>query len=211
MLNIIPKPLKSPIVGRELIEGFYQGAAGNCASIAIIKCAISLFGVETVFSSATQTVGQANVTLRDGFTTSVTPDHLATARRLSKFAGKNVELLSHAHFLFTVMATRVLAEENDGRRVHSFEEAAATLNDGEHWLEGPKWLGLSDYVREGPNWPWGFVVARWRAKRWLARRPHGIAKSAKHVWYTSKGLHDEAGKVTSGRWSLTGAICLEIR
>jgi hypothetical protein len=203
---MIPERLSRERSGVELIGGFYQHGAGNCASIAVIKCAIAAFGKDPVYRHAVVDGDVVGIELRDGLKLRVTASELELASRRSFFAGEDKELLAHAHFLFAVMAKRAQMEGNDGRQGLNFSEAIDTLNDGEFWLEAPTWLGLEPCVKLGPNRK---LPAYGAAREFLSGRPYGIGKSAQHVWFASMGVHDEYGTPSDPRWSISGAMTLD--
>lgn len=203
---MIPVALQRPRTGIELVRGFYQHGAGNCASIAAIKCAIAAFGVVSVYRLASENQGIVSVQQRDGFEVHLSADEIELAARRNFFAGEDAELLVQARFLFSVMAKRAQLDGNDGRQGMSYGEAIESLNDGEFWLEAPGWLGLAACVVHGPDRK---LPNSGAAKVFLESHDYGVAKSAKHVWFASRGIHDEYGTPSGPRWSLSGAITFD--
>lgn len=203
----LPVPITTSLSSDEIIRGFYQGIAGNCASIAAIKAAIMAFGARPVFSRTGADGDGYVVVMRDGDDEySFTADELEMAKRMSRFRGDHAVLLSHAHFMFAAMARRAQLENNDGSSGMSFAEAVDSLNDGEYWKEGLHWLGLERFVIEGPD----TRLPSPRAAGFLADKAAGIGQSAKHTWFASMGQHDETGVPSRPRWTISGAVALDV-
>jgi len=69
---------------QDLASAFYQGAANNCASVALIKAAMVRYGYNNMFQAVKQ--GDFyNITLQDGHKFSVSDDELQLAKSFSKF------------------------------------------------------------------------------------------------------------------------------
>jgi hypothetical protein len=191
-----------------LIRGFYQGAAGNCASIAIIKAALMAFGDRPILRSVHETAEGYVAVMRDSDREyRLAREEVDASRGLSRFQGEDRELLDHAIFLFTAMAKRAQMEGNDGRSGMTFAEAAGTLNDGEYWLRGPQWLGLDRFVVQGPN---RRLPASSAAKRFLEQHAAGIGKDWAHTWFASYGVHDHRGTPGRPPRLISGAIAIEV-
>lgn len=140
----VPTPAGSP---ESYITAFHQGGTGNCVSIAAIKAAMARFGPDGIFASTTRSGAGYDVVMRDGYKVRVTDAELKTASDKSCISGSNAALVQKANLTFAAMAKRAQEEGNDGRRNMSFAQACGSLNDGESYIEGPKWLGIQKYVR----------------------------------------------------------------
>lgn len=164
---------------------FKQGGTGNCVSVAAIKAAMTKFGPDNVFKSVTRSGNGYDVTMRDGVKVKVSDAELSTASRLSRFSGKDAGLLRKANLLYAAMANRAQLQGNDGRKNMSFERACQSLNDGESYLEGARWLGLKDHVRKiNP--------------RNLDSYTAVVAASSKHAMFASSGYVDHYGRKQDG-------------
>lgn len=164
---------------------FKQGGTGNCVSVAAIKAAMAKFGPDNVFKSVTRNGNGYDVTMRDGVKVRVSDAELATASRLSRLSGKDPALLRKANLMYAAMANRAQLEGNDGRRNMSFERACQSLNNGESYLEGAKWLGLKNHVRKiNP--------------RDLDEYTAVVAASSRHAVFASSGYVDHYGRKVDG-------------
>jgi len=169
------------VSGQTILAAFKQGGTGNCVSVAAIKAAMTTFGPEGVFSSQTRVSGGVDVVMRDGVTVHVTEGELRKAPALSRFVGSGGPLLDQATLMFAAMSKRALLEGNDNRRFSSIEAAARSLNDGESYLEGAAWLGLSRHMKTiGPDE--------------LSSYPSAVAASKKHAVFASGGQIDRFGE-----------------
>ncbi|KRP60575.1 hypothetical protein TU79_11245 [Pseudomonas trivialis] len=137
----------------DIWRGFRQGNQGNCVTVAAIKVAMVRFGQSprSIFERVQRTARGYDVTLRDGYTLSVSNRELSQAARESRFKGVDAGMLKDANFLFAVSAKRAQQQNNDGTAGASFSAAINSLNEGEDELEtgeALKRLGLSRYVRK---------------------------------------------------------------
>jgi hypothetical protein len=166
-------------------SAFKQGAAGNCVSVAAIKASMAKFGPDHVFKSVTRSGNGYDVTMRDGVKVRVSDAELSTASRLSRLSGKDPALLRKANLMYAAMANRAQLEGNDGRRNMSFERACQSLNDGESYLEGARWLGLKNHIQKiNP--------------RNLDSYSAVVAASSKHAVFASSGYVDHYGRKKDG-------------
>ncbi|ADO75088.1 hypothetical protein [Stigmatella aurantiaca] len=162
-------------------SGFKQGGTGNCVSVAAIKAAMAKFGPDQVFKSVKRSGQGYDVTMRDGVKVRVSDAELATAGRLSRISGRDPKLVRDAVLMYAAMANRAQLEGNDGRKNMSFERACQSLNDGESYREGPRWLGLQKHVRKiDPN-----DIHRYTAV---------VGASSRHAVFASDGFVDHYGK-----------------
>ncbi|MEM6966783.1 MAG: hypothetical protein AAF573_18610, partial [Bacteroidota bacterium] len=87
--------------------------------------------------------------MRDGYSVEITSEEYTLAARLSNFKKVDSLIFQHALLMFAAMAKRAQMEDNDGQEDMNYAEAIETLNDGENYKEGFKWLGLLDFVIYG--------------------------------------------------------------
>jgi hypothetical protein len=171
-------PAKDPDV---YFSAFKQGGTGNCVSVAAIKAAMAKFGPDNVFKSVTRSGSGYDVTMRDGVKVRVSDSELASASRLSRLSGKDSALLGKANLMYAAMANRAQLQGNDGRKNMSFERACQSLNDGESYLEGAKWLGLKDHMRKiNPRDMDSYTAV--------------VTASSKHAMFASGGYIDHYGR-----------------
>jgi hypothetical protein len=165
--------------------GFKQGGAGNCVSVAAIKAAMTKFGPDNVFKSVSRSGNGYDITMRDGVKVRVSDAELSTASRQSRISGRNPELVRKANLMYAVMAKRAQRDGNDGLKNMSFERACRSLNDGESYLEGPRWLGLKDHMRKiNPD-----HIDRYSA---------AVGASSRHAVFASGGYVDHYGRKRAG-------------
>lgn len=194
--------------GRVIIRAFAQGAAGNCTSIAAIKAAMLAFGPRPIFTSIRSDEGGDVVTMRDGSTEyRLSTAELSAAPALSRFVPTDSALTAYANYLFAAMTKRVQVESAAEGRQLTFAEAAEELNEGQHWIRGPYWLGLEQYVLHGPNSRVPYLA---NPRRFLRTQEAGIAKRYNHTWFTSFDLHDQRGEAKGPFRFISGAIALDI-
>lgn len=175
----------TPTSPNTYFSAFKQGGTGNCVSVAAIKAAMAKFGPDNVFKSVTRSGNGYDVTMRDGVKVRVSDAELATASRLSRFSGKDPGVLRKANLMYAAMANRAQLEGNDGRRNMSFERACQSLNDGESYLEGARWLGLKNHVRK-------------ISPRNLDSYTAVVTASARHAMFASNGYVDHYGSRKDG-------------
>ncbi len=203
----IPQKITTPFTAEELIKGFYQNGEGNCVSIGAIKCSLMAFKTKTVFKNIQIQNDKISILMRDEFSVEITSEEYTLAKRLSKFEKVDSQIFQHAILMFSAMAKRAQMENNDGQEDMNYAEAIETLNDGENYKEGFKWLGLLAFVIYGPNRKFPFYK---KARRFLKNQSAGIGKSPKHVWFSSNGLNDESGTISKIRSSTSGSLALDI-
>jgi len=94
-----------------VIRAFHQGHEGdfNCASIALIKCAIATFGSDNVFKAVTKENDVYKITLRNGETVILSKQELDTATARNGFKlDDNQNMLNQANLIYAVMAKRAV-------------------------------------------------------------------------------------------------------
>jgi hypothetical protein len=176
---------------KEMITSFKQTAAGNCVSIAVIKAGIEVFGIGGLFNHRI-IEDKHHIIMLDGKELVLEQSEVDFANQNSGFeAISNQEIYEYAQLCYAVMAKRAQRDGNDnyGPGEATYEQALNTLNDGEHYLEGPNWLGLRYHtVPVGKRYRWRYTAC--------------IANSPKHCFYMSYGYEDEYGSPdwTGGLW-----------
>lgn len=135
--------------------GFRQGPDGNCVTVSAIKAAMVKFGQSPtdIYKEVKKIAEGYQVTMRDGFSLTLSRQELAEGIRGAKFVGRDKEMLKDAHFLFAVSAKRAQMENNDGTAKRSFSAAVRSLNDGEDERgagEGFLRLGLKAHMKKVP-------------------------------------------------------------
>ena len=203
----IPDKIKTNFTSEEIIKGFYQNGTGNCVSVASIKASLMAFQTKPVFETIEVSNDNITIEMRDGFTENITSEDLILAKRLSEFKKVNSLIYNHAILMFAAMAKRAQVEGNDGIDDMNYAEALNSLNDGEDYKEGLKWLGLKEYIIYGPNRK---IAYYGKAKRFLKKTKAGIGKSPKHAWFSSNGINDEYGTLSEIRGSTSGALALDV-
>ena len=193
---MIPTPLASPPTTVELIEGFSQGEANNCASIAAIKAAMKAFGgVHQVVAELHEQGDVILAKLRDGSRVIVSREEFDDARELSAFKHTSDGLLAHAHLLYAIMGNSYAQRELGGDTGDNCQRALKTLS-----MSGLYWSDAIDYLGLGPH---AEVVADRKlpfSSGWIdqqANTPDGfIIQNAWHAWFASEGKHDQRGSVS---------------
>lgn len=173
-----------------------EGEGGNCTSVALIKAAVDVLGIDKVFEER-KTAKGIECVLKDKTTLALTTEELALAKKESAFViCEDIEsdeeqklftsILNCAHRCFAVIAKHVQlnGELYDGSRskpFKTFEEALESVNDGLYAPLSYHYLGLSKNVERMPN------LSRTVGK-------HGIVTwSAHHTVYACDGYYDLRG------------------
>lgn len=163
----------------EIIKSFRQGGTGNCVSIAVIKAAIQIFGLEKVVHFESSQEGGMSFIMKDGFEGVLSATELEDCKKGSKFIIlENENAYKYACLCFASMAKRVLIEEHEGSL--TINQAIEALNNGEYYYLGADWLGLRHYKRAiGLKYVWdNFGV---------------VGASRKHCFFCSEGIVDDFG------------------
>lgn len=172
----------------QIITSFKQGKRGNCVSIAVIKTAIRHYGIDNVFSNVKKRGNKYKIEMRDGFDTVIREHEIQKGARFSKFnKGSDETIREKAYFYFTAMAKRVYVEgEVDvflGRR--NLRGALRSLNNGESYMEGIRWLGLDKNHLKIPE-------------EQIADYPNLIGRSNGHCFFIGDGNYvDNYGRKIS--------------
>ena len=162
----------------DIIGAFKQGGERNCVTVAIIKAAIEVFGIYKVVQIGRD--GESyNVKMRDGIQLTVTNADVDFASQHSNFMiGADNELFAYANFLFAVMAKR--AQEEGNENATTYEDAIASLNNGEHYSSGARWLGLARFCVAVP-------------KQAITKFGGIVGASTDHCFYVTYGWQDDYG------------------
>lgn len=93
---------------QKVISSFYQNGGSNCASIALIKAAMSQYGYNKIFEFKHEG-GKYKVTLRNNQKLTVTDEELALAKTKAQFGTENTtpqteDILLHAYLAYACIA-----------------------------------------------------------------------------------------------------------
>jgi len=130
----------------EHVDDFHQGSESNCASIAVMKSAMDTFGNQVFQDVDKQPDGSYNVTMKDGYTTNVSPEELQKAAEAGDFRGADSQQESYATLMWAAMANRGAEQGFEGS--DSYDEALYNLQNGAVTRDVPELLGLQDYMRD---------------------------------------------------------------
>ena len=151
------------------------------------------FGPDQVFTSTQRVSGGYDLVMRDGFSCRVSDAELRTASSLSRMVGKDAGLLGRANLIYAAMAKRAQTQGNDNQSRMTYARACESLNDGENYREGAKWLGLERYVKRiSPSE--------------VSKYPAVVAASARHAVFATGSVVDHYG---SPRPSSRGGATVE--
>ena len=131
-----------------VIGAFHQGSNYdyNCASIALIKCAIATFGINNVFKSKIENANDYTIILLNEDTVSLSKQELDSATRRSGFVkDDNQAIFNQANFIYAVMAKRAVKFSGDDYSFSNctdFDEALAVFHNGFTVTYLPALLGL---------------------------------------------------------------------
>ena len=149
----------------DLIKSFKQGAVqlkstsslGNCASIAIIKASIEIFGLNNLFEHSKET-NVHRIVLKDGTELTFSDEELLRSNNVVDFQlneeeeeeeEDKIELFKKIHeysqFAICAMTKRVMEIGEAGQGQGNFEDSLRALNDGANTPNLPKALGLQSY------------------------------------------------------------------
>ncbi len=116
MLLLIAVSAKCQTDNNTIVRSFHQGAANNCASIAIIKAAMLRFGYDKMYTYKKQG-STYQITLRDGTILNVTESEYAEAKKAAKFILEGSEAdvessgLFYAYLSYSIIAKYI---QNNG-------------------------------------------------------------------------------------------------
>lgn len=174
------------MTSKEIITSFRQGGTGNCVSIAVIKAGIQVFGLGKVVFFIPSNDDGYTFKMRDGFEGMLTSSEISEAKAGSKFLILNNEqVFNYANLCFAAMAKRALEDRNED--ASTFQEAIASLNNGEYFYYGADWIGLRHHKRAlGLKYIWSNKGV--------------VGASAKHCFFCSEGLVDDYGIPNPINW-----------
>lgn len=177
----------------EIMLSFWQQGTNNCASIALIKAAIEVFGIHKVFE-VNLLDGLYSVKLKNGLEVSFTTLELQDSIRVANFqkskdttADKQAiynELIEYGRLCYAVMVATYASIELK-KKEFSFAVALSRLNNGANSNFIDKYLGLEDYTSNGRGDLTGPGIYAWFSR---------------HTVYVSHGYYDYYGDVRKYRW-----------
>ena len=164
----------------DLLNSWGQGSEGNCSSVATIKAAMDKYGDDVFKKMDGSAEDGYNITMKDGYSTTLSPEELQKAQRMSDFEGSG-EAKEYAEVLYAAMAKRAQDEEHEGSR--TYERALHSLSNGEDPYHSAHLLGLDGQVRSVPICE-------------LAGADGAVAWSGTHAVYVDSGYTDHYGSST---------------
>lgn len=167
---------------KDIWRGFWQGTQGNCVTVSAIKLAMMKYGhhPQGIFKLITPTKTGFDVTMQDMFKLHISHEELTLARTGSGFQGDDPDVLKDAVFLYAASAKRAQLRNHEGTARRSFEDAMASLNNGEMPGDATQRLGL--YARR-----------RWTNPAQLAKEGLGTAADGTHSVAVIDGYADLYG------------------
>jgi hypothetical protein len=174
----------------DIIKAFWQQGANNCASIALIKAAVSTFGVNNVFELE-RTEDKYWAKLKDSTEVNFSKADLELSIKVGSFQKSKdtspekqqmyTSIKEYAELCFAVM----VAKYNIDNNINSFEKSLLSLSNGANARFVSQYLGLGKYCSEvfRGNAELSNMIA-WQHMPWL-----------KHVVYMSENKCDYYGTV----------------
>jgi hypothetical protein len=193
----------SEISNIDLIRSFSQGevklpnsisSVGNCASIALIKASIEVFGLNKVIDYFVKD-DVYFVTLKNAVQLEFTKSQLERCNTVANFQLNSVDpgkfvlyksIFEYAQILMCTMTVMVSKIGECGDGIGDFESALIAINDGANCTTIPKLLGLENYY-----------IGKTKMQRFFMS-PNNIGMYAwltNHTVYMSEELYDYHGKV----------------
>lgn len=177
----------------DIIQAFRQGTVeegGNCASIALIKAAINVFGVGYVFEIS-KSENIYSVVFKDRTELIFTQEQLDFTTKRADFHLRQgttqdetelyKEIYDYANLCFCAMVKKVTEIGESGDGIGDFENAIVALNDGATTSVLYKTLGLTNV--NGPS-----VWMRTKGQAGI------IAWKKAHTVFVSDGIYDHYGE-----------------
>lgn len=131
------------VTGPSDMQGWGQGAEGNCAAVATIKAATDAYG-DNLFQAMTQLPdGGYRITMQDGVTVEVSGQELGMAAQAENFTGSGPGL-QQATIAYAAMAKRALMEGHEGATTYA--QALNSLANGDNPYDSARFLGLQNQV-----------------------------------------------------------------
>jgi hypothetical protein len=168
------------------------GSLGNCASIALIKAGIEVFGLGNLFQ-LNQSEGDYQVKFKNGITVSFTQSELDRSNHVADFRLNESEpenlvlyrsIRDYAQIALCAMVKRVMEIGESGHGISDFEKALLALNDGANTPSLPEKLGLENNILP--------------KKMFRNAKGKGLIGWLKgHTVYISHSVRDDRGTVNS--------------
>jgi hypothetical protein len=174
-----------PSIDTAIVASFRQGAAGNCASVSVIKLAMTHYGIDHVFLRVDSLANSYAVYLRDGSQLDLTRVEYQTMLGLNKFLLlQNPKAYHAAQFMYAVMAKKkyLLGGHASITSAASYKKWFTT-----HYLLAQNTVDNIDYLGLKNS----FKVVD---KSEITRHTQIIITSPKHSAYSSLGYYDEFGE-----------------
>ena len=178
-------PAKAQIIpnGDILITAFKQGGRGNCASIALIKATISVYGLGNVFQEQILADGTLEITLKNSKKYTLTQEELKMAEESADFKKKDPTEDEKTIIAYAVKCYAVMGKvREDIHGFNSYEDALQKLDRGAYTPAVYMFLGLENKIktfRRRSNVDNECGIVCWRTK---------------HAVYACNGFIDEWGK-----------------
>lgn len=137
---------QEPVNHEILFKAFKQGARGNCASIALIKSSINIFGLHGVFTEKKLDEDTWEILLKNQKKIILSNEDIEKAKKSADFKTKNnenAELVHYAIKCYAVMAK--MREKLEG--IESFDMALKKLEKGYYTPLVYNLLGLENNVK----------------------------------------------------------------
>lgn len=176
-------PAGSPdVTPAKLITAFYQGRAGNCAAIAVIKTAMAVFGTTGVYKDDPADPSKKH--LHNGKDVILTSGDLDKLGQLDKFVpGTDNAIYQQAKVLYAIIVIQKFDGGHGG--YGSLEAAAEALNGGEGQT-AKNIIPLLGLTATAPD----IDIDK------IAKEEHLIVTSYYHAAFSSLGYYDEYGSKT---------------
>lgn len=168
-----------------MITAFHQGAAGNCASIAVIKSAMLKFGKKKTFKSCVPSANGYDIVLQNDTPVSITKAEVASAERKAMFIqGSEPEVFEEALFNYAVLCKLNLIS----LKLASVEEAADQLNGKQKlsFVDIIELLGIKDFYKKATDAEYGSFLAS----------DNMVLGNKFHAAFSGNGYYDEYGQKT---------------
>ena len=167
-----------------LYKSFRQGERTNCASIALIKASLEVYGLDSLFILGDKNADGISVILKDGTSEKLSKTELELSRKSAGFvlmdsSKESIQIYEYAILTYAILAKHKMTIEN----YNKFEDALTELEYGANASEVYKYLGF----RKNKE-----VV---KHKRFTGGNLCGlIAWSPAHAVYSCNGIMDYHGQ-----------------
>ena len=173
--------LYSQIDANLLYNCYKQGKRGNCASIALIKASLNVYGLENVFQIVNSSDSAKTIRLKNGKDVTITKEELAAAKSSADFVKLRDDcddVYNYSILCYAIMAKMRQSDEN----LPDYLSALTKLQKGYYTPNIYKLLGLENNVKllkRGSDISSKCGVVAWRPN---------------HALFTCNGYCDEHGK-----------------